>query len=693
MAGNEKVFVGIDVGGTFTDLVLFDRAKGRVQSVKVPSAPPDYYTSVIESLRAAGLAAGQSAVILHGTTVHLNAFLERKGVKTGLVATKGFGDIYEMRRGNRPTPYDMHFQYPAPVAPRKFVFEADERTRADGAILKSPQIENLTDIRDGIKAAGLDAVSICFLHSFRNPTNERDVADYLRRELPDVFISPSHEICTEWREYERTSTSVINAYVCPILKWYLTQLETALEDWRDTRLFLLQSNGGLISAGEAATKGVLTLLSGPVGGNVACRALSRLGRAKSAELENLICIDMGGTSFEASLIVNGESAVRHEREIGGFPILAPMVDISTIGAGGGSIAWSDSGALRVGPQSAAAKPGPASYGKGGIEATVTDANMVLGRLPDGTRFGADIKLDAGLARKAVGRFADQFSLDLIGAAQGILDVINEQMANSIRTITVRRGIDPRDFKIVAYGGAGPMHAADIARLLDVNTIIVPRSAGTFSAWGMLQSDIIHETAKTLLCPLAAADWAEIDSTFGAIESELAGVLRSEGVTESAIEFERTLDMRYEGQEYSVALPLPLNIDGTSRDRLLSAIHSAFNETYKQTYGHCNEKENLEISGLRLKAIGRSEFDAAEFIAAEQRQPEADIPVESHKVCFNGSFLDTPFVGRAYVAEKGKVSGPLVVVEETATTIVPPDFNASIDTIGNLVLKRTEAVHG
>lgn len=692
MSKSDTVFVGIDVGGTFTDLVLFDRETALIRSVKVPSTPPNYYPSVIDSLREAGLDPKSAAMILHGTTVHLNAFLEGKGAKTALVATKGFGDIYEMRRGNRPTPYDMHFQYPAPLVPRKRVFEIDERTLATGEVMKSPDEAGLEALAEAIAGADVEAVAICLLHSYRNPANEQRIADYLRARLPDVFVSPSSDTCKEWREFERTSTAVINAYVCPILKWYLSQLEGALEEWRQTRLFLLQSNGGLISATEAASKGVLTLLSGPVGGNVACRALSQLGRARSLDLENLICIDMGGTSFEASLVVNGESAVRHEREIGGFPILAPMVDIHTIGAGGGSIAWSDAGALRIGPHSAGANPGPASYGKGGTDATVTDANMALGRLPDKMRFGAGLHLDHALAKSAVSNFAEQFSLGLTEAAQGILDVVNEQMANAIRTITVRRGIDPRTFKLVAYGGAGPMHAADIARLLEVKTVVVPRSAGTFSAWGMLQSDIVHEVGETLLAPFAKADWAEIDRRFSSIESDFRDVLVKEGVKEKAIAFERTLDIRYEGQEYSVALPLTVDIAKTPREEILKTAHAAFNALYKATFGHSNEEENLEISGIRLKAIGRSEFDTQEFIAAEQKKPEDIVETTTRKVFFNNAFMDTKFVGRAYVAEHGETPGPLIVIETTATTIVPPDFKASIDALGNLILTQMEATN-
>ncbi len=682
MVREDQVFVGIDVGGTFTDLVMFDAGTGQMTTVKVPSSPPDFYPSVIEALKEAGVDEARSACILHGTTVHLNAFLERKGAKTALVTTSGFGDVYEMRRGNRPQPYNIHFQYPAPLVPRKHVFEVEERMLANGDIMVPVNREAIKKLAAEIKAASVEAVSLCFLHSYRNPENENIVAEVLKAELPDLFISASSEICREWREFERTSTAVINAYVSPVLKWYLSNLGKALENRKETRLFLLQSNGGLISAGEAKDKGVLTLLSGPVGGNVACQALAGLGDEK-----NLICIDMGGTSFEASLVVDGGSAIRHEREVGGFPVLTPMVDIHTIGAGGGSIAWNDSGALRVGPHSAGARPGPACYGVGGTQATVTDANMVLGRLEDGTRFGNDLKLDASLARTAVASFAEEFGLSVEGAAQGILDVINEQMANAIRTITVRRGIDPRNFALVAYGGAGPMHAADIARLLGIRSVIVPRSAGTFSAWGMLQSDMLHDQAVSMLSPLVDVDWQDLGDRFAAIERDMADVLASEGVANEDMEFIRALDIRYEGQEYSIQLPLEPEFFAADADpaQTLESVRKMFDALYLQTYGHSNPEENLEVSTLRLRAIGRSRLDVDAFVEADRSRAEDNVEIHTRPIMFDGQPRPTRFVGRSYLVENGEVAGPLVVMESTCTTIVPPDFTAALDTLGNVIL--------
>ncbi|MDH7640014.1 hydantoinase/oxoprolinase family protein [Sphingomonas oryzagri] len=676
--GSVRAHVGIDVGGTFTDLAMFDGETKRFSTVKVPSSPPLFWPSVIDALDKAGIGSGTAATVLHGTTVHLNAFLERKGAKMALVATKGFRDVYEMRRGNRPQPYDMHFRYPAPLVARRDIFEVDERTLADGSIETAPNAAELDALAATIEAGGYEAVAICLLHSYRNPANEAAVAAALRAKLPNVLIGPSHEVCREWREYERTSTAVINGYTSPILSRYLADLLEALRAKAETRLFLLQSNGGLMRADDAGDKGILSLLSGPVGGNVAGCALSAV-----AGMPNLICIDMGGTSFEASLVIDGESAVRNEREVGGFPILAPMVDIHTIGAGGGSLAWNDTGALRVGPQSAGARPGPACYGHGGTQPTVTDANIALGRLEDGVAFG-DLKLDATLARNAIAGFAKDFGLSGDAMAQGILDVINEQMANAIRTITVRRGIDPRDFALVAYGGAGPMHAADIARLLNIETVVVPRAAGAFSAWGMLQSDLVHDRAETLLQPVDALDWADLDARFSALEADLGDQLVREGTAADRVSFLRTLDIRYAGQEHAIGVIVE---KAAFADPAAAAakLRADFDAAYLATFGHSNPDEVLETATLRLRATGGTGLDAATLIGAEDAVAEAATPERLGTVMFDGVSCETRFVSRAAMAKGDSISGPCVVGESTCTTIVPPDFTASIDELGNLIL--------
>lgn len=674
-----RTYVGIDVGGTFTDLALFDEAQGRFATVKVPSSPPTFWPSVIAGLESAGISETAETTILHGTTVHLNAFLERKGARTALVTTKGFGDVLEMRRGNRPEPYDLHLAFPAPLVPRADIYELDERLLPDGSVLTEPTAENIKTLCDRLAEQKYEAIAICFLHSYCNPVHEQLVADALRAALPDTFVSASSDVCRELREFERTSTAVINSYVSPVLKRYLNDLLKALEAKSKTRLFLLQSNGGLMSAKGAGNTGVLSLLSGPVGGNVAGRALSQ-----ATGIPNLICIDMGGTSFEASLVVDGESAVRTEREVGGFPIMAPMVDIHTIGAGGGSLAWNDAGALRVGPQSAGARPGPACYGHGGSQPTVTDANIALGRLEDGCAFG-DLKLNATAARDVIADFAEQFGMSTDTMAQGMLDVINEQMANAIRTITIRRGIDPREFALVAYGGAGPMHAADVARLLDIETIVIPKGAGAFSAWGMLQSDLVYDQAESMLSPLTEADWAAMDARYKTLEAEAAKALADEGVPKDRMSFTRLLDVRYKGQEnaISVALDAALFADPATAAQTL---RRDFEADYEKTFGHSNPDEAVEIATLRLRSVGLSNLDGASLLSATDANELAKQDPRTSVVNFYGTPMETPFIPRANLSAGVDVSGPCVIEEATATTIVPPDFSATLDDIGNLILK-------
>lgn len=673
----DQLVIGIDVGGTFTDLMMFDPTTRRMSAVKVPSTPPAFWPSVIDALDQADVHGGREALVLHGTTVHLNAFLERKGARVALLTTRGFRDVYKMRRGNRPQPYDLHFQYPDPLVAQRDIFEVTERIDAAGNILIAPQAAELDALSAQIAAAGYESVVICFLHSYRNPANEAAVAEHLRARLDIDVIGTSHEVCREMREYERTSTTVVNGYTSPILKRYLADLQAAMAAKSATRLLLLQSNGGLMAVEDAGTRGVLSLLSGPVGGNVASQALSEI-----AGYPNLICIDMGGTSFEASLVIDGKAVVRTEREVGGFPILASMVDIHTIGAGGGSIAYSDHGALRVGPRSAGARPGPACYGNGGEEPTVTDANMVVGRLEDGARFGA-LTLDAKLAKGAVARLAGDLGLGVATMAQGILDVINEQMANAIRTITVRRGIDPRDFALIAYGGAGPMHAADIAALLGVTTVIVPRGAGAFSAWGMLGSDLVLDHAETDSRPVAALDLADIDRKFAAQEEILGARLAAQGLPHSRLRFERSLDIRYAGQENALTIALP---DGDGREAEIAA---SFNAAYLDAFGHNNPDEALELSALRLKAIGAIGLTAAELMTATL-DPGSNAATEQRRrpVIFDGAAQDTLFLDRTAVPPEG-LDGPCVVSEDTCTTIIPPSFRCLLDPAGNLLLRRNQ----
>ena len=692
-----ELWVGIDVGGTFTDLVALDPATGRIEVNKVPSTPPNYAQGVLDVLDGVTEDYGRITLLLHGATVHVNALLERKGVPSALITTAGFGDVYAMRRGNRTRPYDLHFRYPEPLIPRGHIFEVEERLDAAGGELKPLKESELDSVVEQILAQEIQSVAVCFLHSYANPAHEFAACDYIKKKAPGLFVTPSFRVCQEWREYERTSTVCINAYVSPILQHYLHELTQVLSDRGfSRRIYVMRSNGGLASAEESGETAALSLMSGPIGGNVAGRALST-----DTGMQNLICIDMGGTSFETSLIVEGQSALVTSKEVSGFPVQAPVVDIHTIGAGGGSIAWNDMGLMRVGPKSAGAVPGPACYDRGGVDPTVTDANLVLGRLNPDRPFAGNVKLDLQLAEAAVARLAGEFGLSLIQAAQGIVAIVDENMANAIRTMTINRGIDPRDFALVAYGGAGPMHAASIADSLGVKTVVVPKAAGAFSAWGMLETSIRHDLAANFVCLLASIDQAAAERRLCELEDALRSQVEAEGVHASRITFTRSIDVRYLGQAYTLMLELPSGLAFEDIDP--KEIKGLFDDIYEKTYGHKNPAEAAEVVSLRVTATGPLQesipkaFRLAGGEASESGAPGAGssdgkpaAEVQKRAAVFGGQEYKLNFIDRSGIRADDRIEGPVVVEEQSCTTIVPPGFQLS-DRFGNLIITRKGAV--
>jgi len=680
MTTQSSLRVGVDIGGTFTDLVAFD-SKGGMLIAKTPSVPGDYSTGVTNALNEVIDDYREIELFINGTTAPLNAFLERKGARTALITTQGFGDVYVIRRSNRSRMYDLHYAHPEPLVPRRLTFEVEERLNARGEVVTPLNEADLAAIVPRLKKAGIESVAICFLHSYINPEHERIAAEFLRREAPDLFVTPSFEICREWREYERTSTAVINAYVSPILKNYLVQLESALQSRGfEDKVFLMQSNGGLIDSRESASKALLTLMSGPVGACVGSSVLSRqLGEP------NMICIDMGGTSFEVSLVVGGKESVVLETNFEGFPIRAPMVDIHSIGAGGGSIAWSESGALRVGPRSAGAEPGPACYGKGGSEPTVTDANVVLGRIDPDSFLGGRMKLDDAAARSVVREFARQFEFGVEEMAEGILGVINSKMANAIRTMTISKGIDPREFSLIAFGGAGPMHAMLIAEELEIGKVIVPNVAGQFSAWGMLNADIRHDMSEPVNARLNGLDWNAVQAGFASMQEKLAALLRDEGVPEERMRFLRYLEMRYISQEYTLSVPVSdeAKLDASGA----RAFKAQFDELYLQNYGHTNPQEQGQVANIRVEARGLNDLedrDQPALVSGDEIATDKIRPV-----VFAGEKMETRFIDRARLKQGDKLTGPKIIVELSCTTVVPPGWEVELDFMGNLLIQKVE----
>jgi N-methylhydantoinase A len=682
MNSQSTLRVGADIGGTFTDLVVFDDKQHHMLIAKTPSVPGDYSSGVINALDEVMDDYSRIELFITGTTAPLNAFLERKGARTALVTTQGFGDLYVIRRSNRSRMYDLHYRHPEPLVPRSLTFEVEERLNAQGEVVTPLNEDDLARIVLQLRAAQIESVAICFLHSYINPAHEKAAADYFRRAAPDLFVTPSCEVCQEWREYERTSTTVINAYVSPILKKYLVQLVGKLKNSGfDDKVFVMQSNGGLIDSHESESKGLLTLMSGPVGACVGSSVLaSQLGEP------NLICIDMGGTSFEVSLVVDGKESVVLETNFEGFPIRAPMVDIHSIGAGGGSIAWSEAGALRVGPRSAGAEPGPACYARGGTEPTVTDANVVLGRIDPDSFLGGRMKLHAEASQRVVSELAKEYGLTSDKMAEGMLDVINSKMANAIRTMTISKGIDPREFSLIAFGGAGPMHAMSIAEELEITKVIIPNVAGQFSAWGMLHADIRHDLSKSINTRLNQLNWNEVQDGFSSMEAELTGLLQDEGVPAERMRFLKYLEMRYISQEYTVSVTVPDDVP--LKTSAAPGFKNRFDDLYLSTFGHSNPQEESELANIRVEARGLNASTDR-----DQRWPlvsEADIMAEKIRpVVFSGKSVETRFLNRSLLKQGQLLEGPLVINELSCTTVVPPGYRVDVDSIGNIVIQNQE----
>lgn len=666
--------VAMDIGGTFTDFVVVDDDRQQTSAGKTSTTPAGPEQGVLEGLSQQVEKPERISFIVHGTTVGLNAFLERRGTRVLLLMTEGLRDAYSIARHDRKELYTLRYRKPKRLVPRHDVYEVDERLRWDGSVEKELDASSLQPLISSVRREGIEAVAVCLVHAYRNPDHELRVREMLERECPGLSVSLSHEIAREWREYERASTAVLNAYVAPRVEGYLRNLEDELSNLGvQAQLHVMQSNGGITTALKARRQPVQTLLSGPVGGTIGGAALSRLtGRP------NLLCVDMGGTSFDLSLIVDGRPTVSSETELQGLPVLMPLVDIHTIGAGGGSIAWLEAGGLRVGPQSAGAVPGPACYGRGGTEPTVTDANLFLGRLDPDYFLGGRMKLDEAAAAAALQPIAGELSLDETALAEGILAIVNANMADAMRTITVKQGIDPRDYSLVAFGGAGPMHAVWLAEELEIGEVIVPWSPGTFSAWGMLQTDMRHDVVRSFYRPLAELQAQEVTDVFVELEVEGAELLAEEEVGGEEQYFARSADMRYVGQEYSVNVAVGAGID-------LGEIDAAFHDAHRIRYGHATPGAPVEFVNLRVAAFGRIAGRAAPFQPPERG---ADSLLATRSAVFDGAAHETAVLLRDRLSPGDRHQGPVVVEEAGSTIVVPPGYRVEVDQHGNLLIAST-----
>lgn len=671
--------VSVDIGGTFTDIVVMDNVAGSVQTGKVPTTPQDLSVGILNGVSRQVSDFAEIDFFVHGTTAGLNAFLERKGANVALITTQGFRDVYEIGRANRPDMYNLFYRKPTPLVRRRHIYELNERTLYDGSILTPLTDEHLAEIVEQIAAGGYTSVAVCLLHAYANPEHELRVAEALRRRLPNLSVSLSHQVAREWREYERTSTTVLNAYIAPIVEHYLAQLEAKTGDnGVQNGLHIMQSNGGIMTAAAARQHPIQSLFSGPVGGT-----MGGVGLRGSLRSDHLLCVDMGGTSFDVSLVINGEPDVTSETYLEGFPVLMPIVNIHTIGAGGGSIAWLEAGGLRVGPRSAGAEPGPACYGRGGSEPTVTDANVVLGRIDPANFLGGEMQLDAEAARQVMTGLSEALGLSVEALAEGIIDIVNAKMANAIRAITVERGIDPRQFALVAFGGAGPVHAVFLAKELSIPQVVVPFSPGTFSAWGMLHTNIRHDLVQSFYHPVTGVQADQLESIFNQIEAEGRDILRGERVGEAAMQFVRTADMRYVGQEYFVNIPLPERVSPADYEALPERFHAA----YLARYGHSNPEEAIEFVNLRVSAIGK--LPRRTLQAATTGGSRLVEPASRRQVVFGREAWDTGVFDRTGLVPGDCFAGPAIIEEASCTTVIPPGFDAAVDAYGNIIITRAD----
>ncbi|MDA8312800.1 MAG: hydantoinase/oxoprolinase family protein [Actinomycetota bacterium] len=674
--------VSMDIGGTFTDVVAYDEETRTYAAAKSSTTPADLTEGVFAALDQVIDSPGEISFTVHGTTQGLNAFLERRGARVLLLVTEGTGDVYQIARGPRMNLYDLHYRKPAPLVPRRDTIEIGGRLNYAGEERCPLDEDAVRRAAARFREEGFESIAVAFLFSYRNPAHERRAAEILRKELgEDTSISLSHAVAREWREYERTSSTVLDAYIGPIVRRYLERLERQMvERGLSVTLHVMQSSGGMVSAAAARDVTLQTLLSGPVGGTMGGVALARLlGRP------NLVCIDMGGTSFDVSLVVDGRPDVSTETALEGFPLLLPVVNIHTIGAGGGSIAYLEAGGLRVGPESAGAEPGPAAYGRGGTRPTVTDANVVLGRVDPSWFAGGRMTLDVDAARRAVASLGEALGLETVELAEGICDVVNAKMGQAIRTLTVEKGIEPRDFSLVAFGGAGAMHAVFLARELEIDEVIVPPLPGAFSAWGMLETELRKDSSLSFYAPFAGADRAELVKLLAEMESEGRITLLDQGVAEPAVRVEHSMDLRYEGQEYTLVVPLE-DLDEVRAESFVDVVGDRFHAAHRRRFGHSNPGAPMEVVALRTTVFG--DLGRPEPVP-KAPDPDPRWQAERRLVVFGRAEHETQIVRRAALPVGAELEGPVVVLEETATTVVPPGAAVRVDPLGALVISVGE----
>jgi N-methylhydantoinase A len=683
-ANGSSLRLAADIGGTFTDVAAFDERTGKLTFGKALSTPQRLVDGINAGVEKAGSDYKSAGLFLHGSTIAINTILERKGAKTALLITEGFRDIYEIGRINRPDAYNLFFRKHEPLVERALRFEVKERVLSDGEIERPLDEEEIEAFGRMLARLGVKATAILFLNCYAKRDHEARAKAILERNHPEMFVSASHELSEEYREFERCSTVVANAYVGPIVRGYLGEIEDRIRSGGFSGSFLIvQSTGGLYDADQAKNHCVQMLESGPAAGVIGTQALCR-----ALGLKNAIAFDMGGTTAKAGVIHNGEALTTGAALVGGYdqalPVQIAMMDIFEVGTGGGSIARVEEGALRVGPQSAGAAPGPACYGLGGAEPTVTDANLVLGRLAADRFLGGEMRLEVEAARHAlIERVAKPLSMNITAAADGILRIAATAMSYAVKGVTTERGLDAGDFALVAYGGAGPLHAVQVAREIGIRTVIVPTAPGVFSAFGMLFSDLRCDFVRTWFTRLEDAPFAAIERVYRDLERQGRAAIAGTSIKPQKITLKRAADMRYVGQEHAVTVDLPLKVFERQDRR---AIKRLFDAMHELRYGTSAPDERAEIVSLRSTVTGLMRKPPQERVARGGRAPDKAAFTGRRPVYLDGKFRSTPTYARAALTAGNRISGPALIEEHAATTVLLPGDKLEVDAGGHLIIK-------
>jgi len=666
----KEVKIGVDTGGTFTDFVVY--SDGKVEINKLPSTPHNPSLAILSGIHEL---LQRSPLVIHGTTVATNSLLERKGGRIALITTRGFEDILFIGRQTRRELYKLKGERRDFLLPRRFCFGITERMSASGKIEKKVSLSELQEILDKIKKLNVDAVALSLINSYANPSTEKVISRELEKNK--FLFSASSDILPEHREYERTATTAVNTYLMPVISGYLEDLEKKMQG---AELRIMQSNEGYISPAKAKSEPIRTALSGPAGGVVGAFQVG-----KASGFKNIITFDMGGTSSDVSL-VDGEIRRTNESLVGDFPLRIPIIDIHTVGAGGGSIAYIDKGgSLRVGPQSAGADPGPACYGQGSLP-TVTDANMVLGRLVPNFFLGGKMKLFPARSRSALERLAKKINKSIIETAEGIIEIANANMEKAIRVISIEKGFDPRNFSLVSFGGAGGMHAVDISSNLKMPRVVVPKNAGVLSAMGLLLADSIKDYSKSILKTAEELSGEELGKQFTELEKKASDEMKKDGFSEEEIRIFPFLDLRYFGQSYEITLPY------LSRSTRTLSFISDFHKAHRKLYSYHHEQRSVEIVNIRVKSVGAGKKIKLKKMPPQGPNPEKAL-IKKQALHYRGKSYRASVFDRAFLLPGNKMKGPALIADAESTTFLPPDYELEVDGFLNLIIQRKNTSHG